>query len=414
MDGSGSKEVVGNGRFPAEVSLTVIVAAALPSGPPTGPPTVPAVPPSPSPSPSTSTAVIRFGINDQPTDRIFSVNESPDRVFTYRAANNTVKLQRVSWHFKKDETSSYTEIDGVRIPLGLLPAGSHYFRNVEPDRVTLVFDSLRRQTNPSSQGTAEQVEDAGDGQALGKEMVLRIDWLCGNVMGRSQSGIFTVTEGVHPFDPNLTSAVERWLRSGNGLAGVDTILDPAISTAEAPAASSSALGSVPSGNPDHGPSVSPEGSTKNAGGGGLATGAIVGIVLGGAIALILIAALVFMLLRRRRRRHRRQHADTAADALKHDKEMHTAPAVDSPRLPYSEHDHTPHDGSVAPEDGAILAPHRVERGGHLPTPTAHNAAHGVSRTVAHLVEEGMTPEEIRRLEEEERHLDDEIERSARR
>jgi hypothetical protein len=38
----------------------------------------------------------------------------------------------------------------------------------------------------------------------------------------------------------------------------------------------------------------------------------------------------------------------------------------------------------------------------------------MSSNVAHLVEDGMTAEEIRRLEEEERELDDEIERAARR
>jgi hypothetical protein len=38
----------------------------------------------------------------------------------------------------------------------------------------------------------------------------------------------------------------------------------------------------------------------------------------------------------------------------------------------------------------------------------------MSSNVAHLVEDGMTVEEIRRLEEEERQLDDEIERAARR
>lgn len=41
------------------------------------------------------------------------------------------------------------------------------------------------------------------------------------------------------------------------------------------------------------------------------------------------------------------------------------------------------------------------------------ARRGVSRSVAPLVEEGMTEEEIRRLEEEERHLDDEIARAGR-
>ncbi|KLP09210.1 Uncharacterized protein Y057_3884 [Fusarium fujikuroi] len=66
----------------------------------------------------------------------------------------------------------------------------------------------------------------------------------------------------------------------------------------------------------------------------------------------------------------------------------SATATGVPRSSIGSHDRAAHSGAQTPQ--------------------------GMSSNVAHLVEDGMTVDEIRRLEEEERQLDDEIERAARR
>ncbi|KLO96301.1 Uncharacterized protein LW93_2293 [Fusarium fujikuroi] len=104
-----------------------------------------------------------------------------------------------------------------------------------------------------------------------------------------------------------------------------------------------------------------------------------------------------------------------------DKETHGR-AADSPNSPYSDENHMQpvalgsldRDRGVAPTPPPGGVP-RSSIGSH--DRAAHSGAQtpqGMSSNVAHLVEDGMTVDEIRRLEEEERQLDDEIERAARR
>lgn len=151
-------------------------------------------------------------------------------------------------------------------------------------------------------------------------------------------------------------------------------------------------------------------------GGGLSTGAIVGIAVGVGVAALLAAALgIFFFLRRRKSR-----AAVAAreDQTRAEKEKLSgfpknsnghANASDAAITPYrDEHSMS---GGARGADGeenaaatAAAAPGPSESGSHGETQHA-----GVSR---HLVEDGMTAAEIRRLEEEEAHLDDEIQRAG--
>ncbi|KAI8719036.1 hypothetical protein NCS52_00683900 [Fusarium sp. LHS14.1] len=159
-------------------------------------------------------------------------------------------------------------------------------------------------------------------------------------------------------------------------------------------------------------------SSSGGGGGGLSTGAKAGIAVGAVIGgLLIIGALAFFLLRRRRRSKQLGEDYTSQQAYTVDKETHGR-ATDSPNSPYSDenqvqpvalqnisHDHEEQAARGTPTPNNLP---RTSTGSRGATPQ------GMSSNVAHLVEDGMTAEEIRRLEEEERQLDDEIERAARR
>ncbi|KAH7274023.1 hypothetical protein FSOLCH5_001098 [Fusarium solani] len=160
-------------------------------------------------------------------------------------------------------------------------------------------------------------------------------------------------------------------------------------------------------------------SSSGGGGGGLSTGAKAGIAVGAVIGgLLIIGALAFFLLRRRRRSKQLGEDYTSQQAYTVDKETHGR-ATDSPNSPYSDenqvqpvalqnisHDHEEQTARGTPTPNNL--PRTSTGSRNAPTPQ------GMSSNVAHLVEDGMTAEEIRRLEEEERELDDEIERAARR
>jgi len=303
---------------------------------------------------------------------------------------------------------------------------------VDDDGAILFLDKLS-DVGADMRGSMS-LRSEGDSQYR-KEMVVRVGWVYNNkTQGYSQSGIFTVTNGAT--DQELLNEVQAWLAAPSGTAAPDQIAGPQTSS-QAPGATDSPLGN---------PGTLPGGNSSNSGGSGLSAGAIAGIAVGGAVALALIAGLVWFLLRRRRRRQNQQPGDykpghqTPTAPYLDDKDMHTGQVADSPRSPYSEdgqgvphlaalpaaatapltlHAHTAGDRSEHRNSAAAsFEPYRPDAAasrGNLtdsdaPTPTPQN----VSRNVAHLVEEGMTEAEIRRLEEEERQLDDEIERAGRR
>ncbi|KAK5655031.1 hypothetical protein OQA88_6790 [Cercophora sp. LCS_1] len=201
------------------------------------------------------------------------------------------------------------------------------------------------------------------------------------------------------------------------------------------------------------------GPTGESSPGGLPTGAIAGIAAGCSIVgLFLIAFLVWFLLRRRRQQQEDAIVPygtnrTRTDELMAEKEAN-AGVDQSPHSPYSDVEgslHQVHSGGTA---AAMVPPapqsvhhspqqsREVPRsftpysdrpsvvgGVSSPTQTSPVTAtdptrigadagrvtpHGLPAQYAHLVEEGMTEDEIRRLEEEERQLDAAIERAGRR
>ncbi|CAH0049692.1 unnamed protein product [Clonostachys solani] len=143
--------------------------------------------------------------------------------------------------------------------------------------------------------------------------------------------------------------------------------------------------------------------SSSSGGSSLSTGAIVGIAIGGAAGLAIIALVAWFLLRRRKSKS--QIADThgASNAYIADKDS----TAQSPQSPYADDViHNPRADSSSLHNTAADNVPGPRDGSGTATPS------GLSRNVAHLVEEGMTADDIARLEEEERQLDDEIERAA--
>ncbi|KAK4087228.1 hypothetical protein PCL_07497 [Purpureocillium lilacinum] len=360
-----------------------------------------------------------------PQDRIFSVAKEHRHLFGYTPANASVELQYVQWLSRASASDEYKWFAATNSP-------PQDLIQLDDDGAILFLDKLS-DVGADMRGSMS-LRSEGDSQYR-KEMVVRVGWVYNNkTQGYSQSGIFTVTNGAT--DQELLNEVQAWLAAPSGTAAPDQIAGPQTSS-QAPGATDSPLGN---------PGTLPGGNSSNSGGSGLSAGAIAGIAVGGAVALALIAGLVWFLLRRRRRRQNQQPGDykpghqTPTAPYLDDKDMHTGQVADSPRSPYSEdgqgvphlaalpaaatapltlHAHTAGDRSEHRNSAAAsFEPYRPDAAasrGNLtdsdaPTPTPQN----VSRNVAHLVEEGMTEAEIRRLEEEERQLDDEIERAGRR
>lgn len=137
---------------------------------------------------------------------------------------------------------------------------------------------------------------------------------------------------------------------------------------------------------------------------GLSKGAKAGIGVGVSLGtLLLIGLAVFFFLRHRRRRRAAASAATLTPANDYirDKETHAAQVAESPHSPASDDDR-PRDSALVGDPSSPVAP----------TPTS--GTREVPHSVAHLVEEGMTEDQIRRLEEEERALDQAIEQAGRR
>ncbi|MBE3048508.1 hypothetical protein IMZ48_39610, partial [Candidatus Bathyarchaeota archaeon] len=137
--------------------------------------------------------------------------------------------------------------------------------------------------------------------------------------------------------------------------------------------------------------------------GGLSIGAQAGIGVGVSLVVIIICLVAFFLLRRRRRRGTTNAKSLIPGSDYADKESHAARVAESPHSPTSDD---------ARESVAFVgAEAPAGRGSVVATPSSGNRE--VPHSVAHLVEEGMTEDQILRLEEEERALDQAIEQAGR-
>ncbi|KAK4201246.1 hypothetical protein QBC40DRAFT_278440 [Triangularia verruculosa] len=193
---------------------------------------------------------------------------------------------------------------------------------------------------------------------------------------------------------------------------------------------------------------------------GLELGAIIGIAVGcGLAGLLTVLGIIWFVVRRRQQKQDLRpvgsfNSGNRGEDLMAEKEAHTGVDVDaSPNSPYSDDGH----GNVAyppgttaatvalaattvpshPDQSRSYTPYSDRPGAgaratpsirpdsialndegartNVPSPIPGRATpRGLTTPYAHLVEEGMTEEEIRRLEEEERQLDAAIEQAGRR
>ncbi|KAI1855459.1 hypothetical protein JX266_000324 [Neoarthrinium moseri] len=293
-------------------------------------------------------------------------------------------------------------------------------------------------------------------------LYIQVDWYdsAKNLDGSSFSPLFAVmnasvsvltnetrealsqTNQVQPFHAECSGPV------GSSCSTSPTSSSTPASFSTAPASTGSSAAENPQGS-SNSSSDSPN---------GLSTGAIAGIAVGaGVVGLALIGAAIWFLCFRRRRSQRSglvQHSNGYSSdgaGIMADKEL--PHVTDSPHSAYApdrgalhdqgprQHHHQPvaaaaeaatargamplmgsHGGSLDESERHSFAPYsdRAPSGlannqsqSSLPTGGARSPTPPITSRYAHLVEEGMTDDEIRRLEEEERALDVAIEDAGR-
>lgn len=266
-------------------------------------------------------------------------------------------------------------------------------------------------------------------------MQLRIGWKMNALEGSTTSGLFSVIDSsgdVEQHASQLNQALAKQIANNSTLGtGVET-----TSTGpNVPQRTGDGTGGLSPEGTDSPGTSSPEASgtpisvgSGNKSKSGLSIGAKAGIGVGAALgALLIIGLLVFFLLRRRRQKKELgagYKTQPSSNTYMVDKETQGR-VTESPTSPYSDENQGQRvpltDIETAREAPVTQAPYedappRSSLGSHgeRERGTGTETPQGRPTNVSHLVEDGMTAEEIRRLEEEERQLDDEIERAARR
>ncbi|KAI0125538.1 hypothetical protein BJ170DRAFT_436334 [Xylariales sp. AK1849] len=281
-------------------------------------------------------------------------------------------------------------------------------------------------------------------------LYLELDWENSTTVGKSYSAPFAVTNltdtdqaAYKTLSTTVSNSETEDLRpyKPESSESIGDQATPSETAASSTAAATGTATSTPSAT--SGVTVGTSGSSSAA---GLSTGAIAGIAVAcGVVGLAIIGALTwFLCLRRRRNDHSalQQHNGSYASGgavapMMGDKEH---PRVtDSPHSAYAAdrgalHDPNLHDQRSSMVVGSVQG-HEDERSSYAPysdrapTPgtgtgpmTSQTSLPGggtrsptppLATRYTHLIEEGMTENEIRRLEEEERHLDAAIEDAGR-
>ncbi|KAK1250154.1 hypothetical protein MKX08_010157 [Trichoderma sp. CBMAI-0020] len=360
-------------------------------------------PSSPGILPPSSTTVVSFNNTDafgpDLTNRVFDTStRAKTFLWTYDASHTN--LVNISWYganitgkpFNVSQATviASAEFDGSTSPEFMKQKMKEEKKNITPlaNKDLPVSDS-----NAVLNLTAPKVIPWYE-----KEMVVKISWTGQDEeQGFSQSGVFTVARrddrsfSVEDFTRNVTKAEQ----DRQGFESITSQGTPGSS-----------------------------GSSSKSSGGGLSTGAIVGIAVACAVVgIALLAGLVWFLLRRRRRRSVGEGYKATRQTTNSFTAKEARPSVaESPIIvsPFSD------DGEArgfSNSNIAIALPQRsstpravpaINDEGSRDRPDSAASGNRSRGGIAHLVEEGMTEADILRLEEEERHLDVEIERAARR
>lgn len=256
-------------------------------------------------------------------------------------------------------------------------------------------------------------------------MIFSIDWTAGDSrQGNATSPAFSIVKT----ESEMADAVEKLRKSSYANSTVVPAKDDSVTTA----VTSGTLFTAPAlptsgGNSSGASNVSTVGASHGGHRGGLSTGAVVGIAVGVVVAALLAAALcLFFFLRRRRNKtavaaredQTRAEQEKLSSFPKDGGGGGGANASDAAIAPYRDEHILAGTGSGnargLDEHDEHAVPLQQQPHGSLDGESGSRAAEqtphgGVSR---HLVEDGMTAAEIRRLEEEEAHLDSEIQRAG--
>lgn len=276
---------------------------------------------------------------------------------------------------------------------------------------------------------------------MNNPLYLESEWNNTSISGSSTSPLFAV----YDVDRHLAQSSLEAARKGSHISSDSPARAESITTSLSPTPSSPTATSKPppqATTPTSQPAATIGPQSALPAPNGLSMNGIIGVAVGVSVGGLLVAgALSWLFCFRRRRRNSRNAAhhtmpsydsDVGAHASMTDKEtpvlLETAsrqsayggegrPSID-PYAPYSDRSApspTPHYRGTTSTDApaAPAAPTTSQtdltwtNGAPTPTPV-------IASRYAHLVEEGMTEEEIRRLEDEERQLDAAIENAGRR
>ncbi|KAK5990579.1 hypothetical protein PT974_08848 [Cladobotryum mycophilum] len=330
---------------------------------------------SPSPSSSSSTelpvpTVIQFDDADnfaRPNQHVYDLDDSTTKIFKW-GFNDTFSLKRIRWYARNNTATVFDD-------------GANVIGDTSFDSSAAELRPFGKITNTSAQLF---LTDSKLTSLHWSSMAIKIDWETSFATGYSESGIFTVAQGARSDEvSDYNGKAESNSADSKGTEFIHN--------------SGTDSGSVSGGGGGGGTSKS---SSKK---GGLSTGAKAGIGVGCAlIALLLVEEEC-------QGGYRDQPPVNSFIA---DKEDARARVAESPESPYSDDGHRQsHDAVNRPiARGHDIEDEALPRASSSRADGAETPQAGVSR---HLVEDGMTREEILRLEEEERQLDAEIERAAR-
>lgn len=407
-----------------------------------------------------------FANNDKEHDHVFEVTNEPKPVqFVWTLKDDT--LEPVNASLIGGEKAEADNLEEIWTQLDL----SRFFGSLERTGITMEFDMFFN--NPILKDAALTYSEE-----TAKYLALKVHWKTEDAgEGFNVSPYFSVVDGTNSDADSLaefiqneldaagTEASEGWSRVG----GTDIIGDgssqdngsdenktePGGGNGEAGQNEDGGGANAGEGNQESDGGNDDSGSSDGGGGGpALSTGAIAGIAVGGAVFLIAVGVLIWFLLRRRRSKPKNraeysQSPDLANDYVSgkdgNDADINSpysedgghptqqtplepsaaaraATATPASYAPYQDQENNHNNNNLArTATNASMSAHSNSPIESIPRSDTHmsNRAsqqhrQGVSPRVAHLVEEGMTPEEIQRLEDEERQLDLEIERAGRR
>lgn len=346
----------------------------------------------------------------KPKERIFIAEYNHTLTFTYQYDDSLIELETLHWKRQQeaDPKSSFVSIANTSFVAtgrdnGVPP--NDLLSQVGLNSATLNLNDL-----PSAD--------------YGTVMRIELDWVHkkSDTNGKSYSGLFSSTKLNSDPSGSIEQDMEQAVNSDSRLEqGYD---DPADLDSISASGTSTRVTASP---------TSSNAAEKGASKGGLSTGAKAGIAVGTILGALLIIGFLALFLVRRRRQSKDGKGlggHQSSGTYMVDKETHGR-TTDSPNSPYSDENQTRHVNledldttrkgpSVHAEQPGFTpyddVPARPSMSGSrgLGENTGAQTPTQVSSNVAHLVEDGMTREEIERLEEEERQLDAEIERAARR